>query len=403
MTWAPLIPEPNARAEYLALATKILDALEDGGVQQASTQDLCDAAILAAYLGRDDAAAGFLASAIKAFQSTPWTRWGLFGGAAHVAWSVAHLADGSDADFLADAVQDWIARGIDEGKPVEHDLVSGLAGFAVLAAERAMTPSGARFGREIVELLEQTASVRDEGIAWFTAPESLPPWQRELAPEGYWNLGLAHGTPGVIASLAMLARVGIEPARCLALIEGAVSYTLAVKQSHDHWSFPAWHPHGINGGQRGHRLAWCYGDLGVAAALMSAGLAAKRETWRLESISLALRTARTTLALSGVSDAGLCHGSAGVAHVFNRLYQLTNEPALAEAARFWLSHTVTLRRDDGIAGYPALKGTRDVAAWVADGSLLTGAAGVALAVHAATTDVEPSWDRLLVVDLRSHE
>jgi hypothetical protein len=34
--------------------------------------------------------------------------------------------------------------------------------------------------------------------------------------------------------------------------------------------------------------------------------------------------------------------------------------------------------------------------WIAESGLLTGAAGIALALLAATTSVEPTWDRLLL-------
>jgi hypothetical protein len=35
--------------------------------------------------------------------------------------------------------------------------------------------------------------------------------------------------------------------------------------------------------------------------------------------------------------------------------------------------------------------------WIADPGLLTGASGIALALLAATTDMEPAWDRMLLV------
>ena len=60
----------------------------------------------------------------------------------------------------------------------------------------------------------------------------------------------------------------------------------------------------------------------------------------------------------------------------------------------WFRRTLAFRRPGrGIAGFTAHDG--------ADRSLLTGAAGIGLALLAASTAVEPAWDRILLLDLRS--
>jgi hypothetical protein len=104
---------------------------------------------------------------------------------------------------------------------------------------------------------------------------------------------------------------------------------------------------------------------------------------------------------SGVVDAGLCHGAAGLAHLFNRLYQATQETWLAEAARFWFDQTLTLRRPGhGLGGYTAWHlaphGKMD---WVTDASFLTGAAGVALTLLAGVSSAEPAWDHVLLANV----
>jgi lantibiotic modifying enzyme len=97
---------------------------------------------------------------------------------------------------------------------------------------------------------------------------------------------------------------------------------------------------------------------------------------------------------TGVVDAGLCHGSAGLAHLFNRMYQMTAEPILADAARFWVERTLescSAALSQDATGTDAARG-----AWKGPG-LLEGAAGVALALEAACTTAEPIWDQMLLV------
>ena len=58
------------------------------------------------------------------------------------------------------------------------------------------------------------------------------------------------------------------------------------------------------------------------------------------------------------------------------------------------------RPDRGVGGYEAWQlGDDGQVTWIADPGLLTGAAGIALALVAATTAVEPTWDRLLLVSV----
>jgi hypothetical protein len=83
------------------------------------------------------------------------------------------------------------------------------------------------------------------------------------------------------------------------------------------------------------------------------------------------------------------------------MFQATGEPELAEAARAWFERTPAMGRPGrGIGGYEAWLPRDDGAqTWVAETGLLNGAAGIALALLAATTPIEPAWDRMLLVSI----
>jgi hypothetical protein len=107
--------------------------------------------------------------------------------------------------------------------------------------------------------------------------------------------------------------------------------------------------------------------------------------------------ATRSFAESGVLDAGICHGAAGVAHIFNRLYQATGDEELGDAARRWYRQLLTMRRPgEGIAGFPARNHVDGRDVWIADDSVLMGASGVGLVRLAAVTELEPAWDRALL-------
>jgi len=151
------------------------------------------------------------------------------------------------------------------------------------------------------------------------------------------------------------------------------------------------------------RLAWCYGDLGIAVALLQAARGVREPAWEREAMMIARRCAARPAEQSGVVDCGLCHGAAGVGHLFNRLFQATGDESLRDAARFWFNRTFDMRRpNEAIAGFPAWMPDPErpeEKRWVAEPGILEGAAGVALALLAATTGIEPEWDRMLLVSV----
>ena len=126
------------------------------------------------------------------------------------------------------------------------------------------------------------------------------------------------------------------------------------------------------------------------------------ETWEREALAIARGAAARNPETAGVTDAGICHGAAGLGHIFNRFFQTTSEDTFRKAARFWIERTLELRRaGQGIAGYSAYRDTNDDGEeyWEDRVGILEGAAGVALALLAAATGVEPEWDRMLLVSI----
>jgi hypothetical protein len=97
-----------------------------------------------------------------------------------------------------------------------------------------------------------------------------------------------------------------------------------------------------------------------------------------------------------VVDAGFCHGAAGVAHCFNRLFPMTGDEFLAEAAEFWLWQALAMYQPGaGFVGYTMWDGLGR--RWVPKEGLLEGTAGVALALLAASIAIDPAWDRTLLL------
>jgi len=352
-------------------------------------------------------ALAFLEHAMDAVATTPMEP-ALHGGFIGVGWTVAHLMGRliePGKDDPNTAIDEFLVNYVSH-TPWRHtyDLISGLVGFGVYALERLPDPVAVRCLEEIITRLAELAQESDEGITWLTAASLLPEWQRKRFPHGYYNLGLAHGIPGIIALLGHVYTAGVAGNQARHLLEGAVPWLLAHQiEDPERSGFADWHTREDRPSRA--RLAWCYGDPGVATTLLLAGRAVGEPAWQQAALTIARRAAQRPAAQSGVVDAGLCHGAAGLGHLFNRMYQTSGDPVLGEAARYWLEYTLTLRRPGrGIAGYLAWSEDDDNPSdWQADPGLLTGAAGVALVLLAASGGplgaLEPAWDRSLLIDV----
>jgi lantibiotic biosynthesis protein len=296
--------------------------------------------------------------------------------------------DDADADGDLDDAVGALARRDPWPGVGYFDLVSGLVGAGVYFLGRPSSPRITAHLEEIVYRLEESAEYLPDGIAWWGATVLGP--QQVVS---CFNLGLAHGVPGIVGFLARALSRGISPRRTHALLEGAVRWILAQRLAAGPSCFPTYcTPSGPDGPAR---AAWCYGDPGVALALMAAASAADRRDWEAAAIDVALVAARRPAETTLVQDASVCHGAAGLLHVFNRLYQASGEGQLREAAARWAEATLALLAQDRWDGVPG-----SAAPLVSKrASVLEGQAGIALALLSATSERAPLWDAMLLSDV----
>lgn len=345
-----------------------------------------------------------LDEAVEILATTPMPA-GLYSGFSGVAWTAEHLGrllgqeQEEDEDMneeIDQALLTTLGRTSWEG---DYDLISGLVGFGVYALERFPRPSAVRCLEAIVDRLDETAEKKGQEVAWFNPPESLPPINREQTPLGNYNLGVAHGIPGAIALLADACRLGVRQERACPLLDGAVRWLASQNLAEQRGAcYPSWVAPGVE--PRPSRLAWCYGDPGIAATLLYAARAVGKEDWEGTALAIAAHAAGSAPEDAGVRDAGLCHGAFGLAHLYNRIHQAGGGDLFADAARLWYRLGLEMRTaEGGIAGFSAWlpSGPDRESEWQADAGFLTGAAGIGLALLAAVTPVEPEWDRLLMV------
>jgi hypothetical protein len=270
--------------------------------------------------------------------------------------------------------------------PAEFDVISGLTGIgAHLLRHR---PGEDALARILTYLTRLSEPVRIDGETfpgWWTChgPHGRP---TSRFPGGHGNLGMAHGITGPLALLALAHRRGVTVDGHREAIEGICAWLDTCRQDHDAgpW-WPQWIT--VDERRRGRvrqpgplRPSWCYGTPGIARAQQLAALATGDPSRRRLAEHALVACLSDADQLARITDAGLCHGWAG-------LHQTARRAAADAATTDIAAHLPLLL--DRLLGH---SDTRSPAGF------LEGRAGLALALHAAADDRTASgWDACLLI------
>ncbi len=340
-----------------------------------------------------DAAIELLDQSLRLALSAP-TPPSLFSGVAGVAWTAQRITDDPELGPFLEGVDALLLRLLDdEGSLGSFDLINGLVGFGVYFLDRLPADAGRAGLRAVVQALAGRAVWQDGACRWLSLPRHPGQSLAQAFPRGWYDLGLAHGAPGVVSFLCACdeAIVGDEAGR---LVDGAVAWMLRQRQPPGAGSaFPDAVGHETASPPYRSRVAWCYGDASMALSLLRAGARRGQRDWCGLAAALAAEARRRPPEETGVRDGALCHGSAGLVQLWGRFFQITGEEAFRSAAVAWAEATMARLGQAPLDAflYPKFN------ARTADTSFLTGAAGAALALLSAAADEDPSWDRVLLL------
>jgi lantibiotic biosynthesis protein len=299
-----------------------------------------------------------------------------------------------DDILLLDDLDDFLYKKMKaEFNDSHYDYLHGAMGYGMYFLKRIYKGNSSSYLSELVNHLDLLAEKNNDGsIKWLSSIDY------EKGTKGY-NISMSHGSSSIIAILSKIYNAGIETEKCRQLITGAVQYIL--KQELDRTSYNAFFPTmSLESDENilGSRLAWCYGDLGISMSLWQAGNNLNHPEWTEKALEVLLfSTSRKDLRRNLVVDAGLCHGTAGIGHIFYRMYWNTRRPEFKAAADYWFKKTLEMaNHPDGLAGYKAWHSEKN-GGWINETGLLEGISGIGLALLSYNNESEPSWDECLLL------
>jgi len=318
-------------------------------------------------------------------------------GIAGIGWALCYLERKGlielDKDFFNEVDNFIINASIAELKfKLNYDFLHGGIGYGIYLLERHKNKSVQIALSTFIDELHKISIQTNNKYVW------IDQFNKQFETVDYdssYNLGLAHGMPSIIIFLSLLYKLGIQKEKVYRIISGCISWIL--EQQNDSKNFSNLFPTRIKDNIKSNpaRLSWCYGDLGIAWAILNSGLLLNEETWITKGIEIALNSAKIKGEELILPDAIICHGTLGNAHFFNRFYHKTSIIEFKNASELWFNSTFLKQRDDDTSLFKTYRPA--LSQFEISPGLLEGNAGIGLIFLSLINNIEPDWDRCLLL------
>ncbi|MCH5305025.1 MAG: lanthionine synthetase C family protein [Rikenella sp.] len=272
------------------------------------------------------------------------------------------------------------------------DVMHGMLSIARYFIRRHSIPDLQYSLRHIQKKMEKGA---DGELLW-------PVHSRYKAPN--YDFGLAHGTAGILYFLDQCYHLNIEPELSCQLGDGLVRFYLLNEQPIDQAG--SFYPYSVycdvyhkkqNIRPITSRLAWCYGDLSALFIIYRHAILTKNTAWQKIFLDkLIATTSRQNLEQVNICDAQFCHGTAGLIHMYNKLFHQTGCVEFRNAAIYWIKVTLQMQTPESDTGYFFRISTENSNP-VASDSLLEGSVGVGLALLSIFDKQNTDWDEAMML------
>lgn len=289
-------------------------------------------------------------------------------------------------------------------QPGDYDYMHGFLGECYFLLEEDNSTDNLELFQAAIKNLEKLSCKRSNGITWTNKLDArgFNPNVTDVSPlPEMYNLGLAHGMPGIIYILKCLSlrypELMLSP-----MIDDALSFLISEEAKEDKRANGRYYkayasPYGDI--HKGLTLAWCYSDLGISMIYFKLSEISGNKELFDRAIKIASFCAVKRIEDTPVETSGLCHGAAGIAHLFNKIYNITKDPIFKTASVYWFDVLFKkfIIHQNGSSLIHSISKRHNGESYNVDNGFLDGLAGIGLSIHTAIGSRTPQWDRILLL------
>lgn len=263
--------------------------------------------------------------------------------------------------YLTGVVENLLQR----RKPLQtqdYDMISGMAGVVQNLIEWPNDISLAiahRISEYLTSLTDYVPYKGGKVPGWYVSGDDyLTRLRMESYPDGHINFGMAHGITGVLASLIKLGENGInknkvdqainviidelDKVRCVSP-QGEVYYP-GMLNVNDYANGEYWK-------DQNYRMSWCYGTISVLYTLYRGYEYLNKPEKCIEVLKEIEQIAKRGNQSWMLTSPIICHGYAGTAMIFKKIYDKTQNNTVKKAALDLVQCTVDSYIDSSLYGF----------------------------------------------------
>lgn len=251
-------------------------------------------------------------------------------GITGICWIIKHLInmgilEESDAGIVEDVLP-YIESSVERDyKNGNYDYLYGCMGKMSCLANYDSKQDDVSVNK-VLSFFNELKCEDDRGVFWLDSDKG-----------DHVNLGNAHGIPSII--LFLLNSIDTSASKYSELIPKSIDWILSQRKKEGVSSFP----YNTDEKDSDSRLAWCFGDLGIAYMLFVAAEQYNNDEWYKAALEISEKASLRNLKNSGIVhidngdfyDTGFCHGTSGVAYLFYKLAAKTQNLSLDSAVKYW--------------------------------------------------------------------
>lgn len=171
-------------------------------------------------------------------------------------------------------------------------------------------------------------------------------------PQGEVFLGISHGVSSVLLWLVNVFEKNIAKDSVESLMNRVINFLL--KQEIDFEKYQCFFPNVLDEPLKPSRLCLCYGDLGIAYAILRASKAIHNAPLYAKAIKI-IQMSVTDKAMQQQkenSDAGILYGASGLCLLYDQIFAHTNDELYKKQSDKWLHEVISrANKNNDFAGY----------------------------------------------------
>jgi len=330
------------------------------------------------------------------------------GGLAGVCWTIIHLVENGfihkENLEVLDELDDYLNKSMNDFISQNYfDFLHGASGIAYYFSKKAERnpASTSKYLECYVKKLNEYAVYNEtDGTAKIISNI----YDADSKPVKVFNLSMSHGISSLVIILSSIKRIIGGSEELDRLINGFINFIMMnrnTSQTDNNSLYPGTVPLTTHEEKVPvpSRLGWCYGDIGNGYAFLGGACAIESKSGlynsKAEEIFLNLQN-RKEPKIQAINDAGMCHGSAGIANISHSLYELYKNDLFKDLEEYWIDITLDFyNRKNGIDGFSRFIKNE----YQYDISFLTGTAGVAMSLLTSIDSeaAKSNWQNLLLI------